>query len=70
LDSHLQAFKIFIRRKNALGYHRENYLNTIYLTRKLLEINPFDKKEKAALKKEIEETKGVGDKDWLLAQLS
>ncbi len=70
LDSHLQAFKTFIRRKKALGYHRENYLNTIYLTRKLLEINPFDKEEKDALRKEIVETKGVGDKDWLLEQVT
>ena len=70
LDSHLQAFKTFIKRKKVLGYHRENYLNTIYLTRKLLEINPFNKNEKAALRKEIEGIKGVGDKDWLLAQVA
>lgn len=69
LHSHLQAFKVFIRRKKVLGYHRENYLNTIRLTRKLLEINPFDKSEKEALRLEVENTKGVGDKNWLLSQL-
>lgn len=69
LDAHLQAFKTFLRRKKDLGYHRENYLNTIRFTRKLLDLNPFDKNEKAVLKKEIQAAKGVGEKEWLLEQV-
>lgn len=66
LDAHLGAFKIFLKRKKELGYHRENYLNTILLTKKILELNPFDKKEKIELKKEIEQVQRVGEKEWLL----
>ena len=32
LDSHLQAFRTFLRRKKELGYHRDNYLNTVRFT--------------------------------------
>lgn len=67
LESHLQAIRAFIRRKKVMGYHRENYLNTVHFTQKLLETNLFDKEERAVLRREIEETKAVAEKEWLLA---
>ena len=69
LASHLQAIRSFIRRKKVMGYHRENYLNTVHFTQKMLEINPFDKTERAELRREIEETKAVAEKEWLLEQI-
>lgn len=69
LESHLQAIRAFIRRKKVMGYHRENYSNTVHFTQKLLETNLFDKVAKAALQQEIEETKAVAEKEWLLAML-
>lgn len=69
LASHLQAIRTFIRRKKLMGYHRENYLNTVYFTQKLLEVNLFDKTVRAGLRQEIEETKAVAEKEWLLEQL-
>ncbi|HRI58997.1 MAG TPA: hypothetical protein PK228_04725 [Saprospiraceae bacterium] len=69
LESHLQAIRAFIRRKKVMGYHRENYLNTVYFTQKLLETNLFDKNERAALRKEIEATKAVAEKEWLLKMM-
>ncbi|MCC6459250.1 MAG: hypothetical protein IT260_02190 [Saprospiraceae bacterium] len=69
LESHLQALQTFIRRKSALGYHRENYLNTIHFTRKLLETDLSDKAGRAALRAEIEATKAVATKEWLLEQV-
>lgn len=68
LESHLQAIRAFIRRKKVIGYHRENYLNTVHFTQKLLETNLFDKKERAVLRREIEATKAVAEKEWLLEQ--
>ncbi len=70
LESHLQTLQTFIRRKKDLGYHRENYLNTIRFTRKLLETNLFDKTVRKALREEIEGTKGVAEKEWLLERVS
>lgn len=69
LESHLQAFQVFIRRKKGLGYQRENYLNTIYFTRKMLEVHFFDKQKRAELSAEIEATKAIAEKEWLLAQV-
>jgi hypothetical protein len=68
LEAHLSAFKTFLRRKKELGYHRGNYLNTIYFTYKLLETNPFDKEARAVLRTEIAEAKNIGEKEWLLGQ--
>lgn len=70
LESHLQAIRAFIRRKKMARYQLENYLNTVNFTQKLLETNMFDKEEKAALRQEIEATKAVAEKEWLLAVMS
>ncbi|MCW5924224.1 MAG: hypothetical protein KIS77_18020 [Saprospiraceae bacterium] len=70
LESHLQAIRAFIRRKKVMGYHRENYLNTVHFTQKLLETNLFDKAERAALRREIEETKAVAEKEWLVRMMN
>lgn len=69
LEAHLAAFKTFLLRKKELGYHRENYLNTIQFTRKLLEINPFDKEARSALRAEIDAVKNLGEKEWLLGEV-
>ncbi len=69
LDSFINSFQRFLQRKKGLGYHRENYLNTLQFARRLIALNPFDKKEKEGLKSEIEATKTLGEKEWLLEQL-
>ncbi|GAB4491187.1 MAG: hypothetical protein OHK0019_11010 [Saprospiraceae bacterium] len=51
-------------------YHLENYLNTVNFTQKLLETNLFDKEARAALRREVEATKAVAEKEWLLAVMS
>lgn len=66
LESFIQSFQRFLNRKKELGYHRENYLNTLTFTSKLLNINVLNKKEKEHLLQEIEQTKAVGEKEWLL----
>lgn len=66
LESHLQAIAAFIRRKKIMGYHRENYLNLMYCVRKLLEINPSDKKGKQAFREMVEQMKPLAEKEWLL----
>ncbi len=69
LFSHLDAMRIFIKRKDFIGYHQENYLNTIYFAKKILELPPGDRKAIASLKKEITGTKVVAEKNWLLEQI-
>jgi hypothetical protein len=73
LESFLNSFKTYVNRKKKSGdlrsYHQENFLNIIRFTHKLLTYNPFSKKEKQRLKAEIEATKVLTERSWLLAQL-
>ncbi len=66
LDAHLQAMTTFIRRKKSLGYHRDNYLNTLRFVRKRIEIAPFEKEKLAKWNEEVLETASVAEKEWLL----
>lgn len=70
LESHLSAMEGFIRRKKGLTYHRKNYLNTIRFTRRLLELKPYDKAARLRLQRQLEDTVGVAEKDWLLGKLA
>ena len=70
LESFITSFQRFLQRKKLIGYHQENYGNMIRLTRKMLELNPFDKQEKRKLKQEIESIKALSERDWLLKQLT
>mgnify|MGYP001193107945 CR=1 FL=1 len=67
LESHLAAMQRFIRRKKIIGYHRENYLNLVFFTRKLLEA--FDPKSLETLREEVTGTKALAEKEWLLEQM-
>lgn len=69
LQSHLDAMKIFIRRKRIIGYHKKNYLNIVFYTQKILNVNPYDKEAVNALRKQLEGEEVLTDKKWLLEQL-
>lgn len=69
LDSLLESFKTFIHRQKNLGYHRENYLNLIKFTRKLLQTDLRSRKATEKLTTEIEATTALTERDWLLLQL-
>ena len=69
LDSHLQAMNAFLIRKKIIGYHRTNYSNLIRYTRKLSELNPFDRQAKADLRAAIVAEEPLLEKEWLLQQL-
>ncbi|MCB9296959.1 MAG: hypothetical protein H6559_28140 [Lewinellaceae bacterium] len=69
LDSFLRSFERFLRRHRELTYHRENYLNVIYFTRKLLEMNPYDKEARAGLRREMEAAPTLTERAWLLERV-
>ena len=69
LESHLRTMGMFIRRNKKLGYHRENWSNIVNFTRKLIDLNPFDKSARQALYNEIEAKEILTEKKWLLEQL-
>ena len=50
-------------------YQREHYQNLIRFTRRLLALLPTDRLGAAQLKTDIERTKGVAEKGWLLEKI-
>lgn len=69
LDSLLDSMSNFVRRKKAIGYHRDNYLNLVRLMKKLLQTPIGDKAAREKLATEIAETKSVAEREWLLEKL-
>jgi len=69
LYSHLDAFSNYIRRKHVLGYHKTNYQNIIKYTRRLLNLNFYDKEECAAMRAAIQNEPILTEKEWLLGYL-
>ncbi len=72
LESLLDSMRTYLQRKKMMGYHKDNFANLIQYTRKLLRVNPFDKKERQKLQDEIAVAKPMTTKDrsWLLAKLA
>ncbi len=70
LESHLDSFQQFIRRKEVSDYHRTNFLNVIRFVRKILSIAPNDKDQIKVLKESIESELIVSEKEWLLKKIS
>jgi hypothetical protein len=66
LDSLLNSFNTFLRRQKDLGYHRDLYLNLVRFTRRLMEMPPGNKQAREKMRKEIEASKEVAEKYWLL----
>ncbi|MCB0556927.1 MAG: hypothetical protein KDD02_25495 [Phaeodactylibacter sp.] len=70
LESHLEAMKVFLRRKEIIGYHRLNYRNIIRYTHQLLRLNSHNRQAAQLLRDKIEVETVLTEKAWLLAQLA
>ncbi len=67
LESLLQAFKMYIKREKSLSVDRKShYLNLIKFINALMKTNPREKDKILRLKDEIQSTKGVVSKLWLI----
>lgn len=67
LRSHLDAMQIFLKRHKSLGYHKQNYLNIIKFTRKL--INAKNKFQLVKIENSIKTENNLTEKRWLLAKI-
>lgn len=71
LDSHLDTFDTFLKRRKDIGKDRiEIYRLLIKFTRRLTRIIPSDKEALSKLKEEIQNTKGVVNANWLLEKIA
>lgn len=69
LQAHLDAMHNFIRRKRLLGYHRQNYLGIVRFTRKLLNVNRYDRAKVAKLREALQKEEFLTEKEWMLEKL-
>ncbi len=69
LESLIENFKTYISRQKDLGYHKENYLNTITIIRKIMRLQPYDQQGKEDVRDEIIQTKILIAREWLLEQV-
>ena len=69
LENQLDNMKTYLNRKKVLAYHKTAYTNLIRYTKKLIRVNPFDKKSKDNLRQEITVADPLIAKDWFLKQL-
>ncbi|MCB0628705.1 MAG: hypothetical protein R2824_08800 [Saprospiraceae bacterium] len=69
LEFLLESMRIYIRRKEVIGYHSNLYLRLIQFTKKLIRINRYDKEKMAKLRTEIQTANPLPERQWLLEQL-
>jgi hypothetical protein len=70
LESFLDAFKMYVNREKSLTKDRKvSYINMLKFTKKLLYLQPSDKTKIHKLRIEIENTKAVASKPWLLEKV-
>lgn len=69
LEALLESIRVYLRRKDLVGYHKENYTNIIILIQQLLKLNTFDRSAKVNLRQKIENTQPLTERAWLLEQL-
>ncbi len=66
LESHLDSFSQFIRRREVSDYHRTNFMNIIAYVHKIMATPAYNKKERALLQEKIQAEQFLSIKDWLL----
>lgn len=70
LNSLLDSFEIFLKRKKNIGSHRELFTMLIKFTRKILTLNKSDRTKIKNLIREISQTPPFPEKAWLEGKLT
>lgn len=69
LQSSLDSFEQYIRRREVSDYHRTNFLKVIRYTRKIITLPSYAKEEKAMLVEKIKTETVLSEQNWLLEKL-
>jgi hypothetical protein len=69
LESLLESFNTYLKRKEIIGYHKQIYSHLVKYTKRLIRINPFDAAQRAALKEEVQHANPLPERQWLLEQI-
>ncbi|MCC7246400.1 MAG: hypothetical protein IT269_12025 [Saprospiraceae bacterium] len=69
LDNQLDSIQIYLRRKQVLGYHKDNYTAIVRFMRRLVNLNFTSKSDVLAFRKDIESAPVLTEREWLLRQI-
>lgn len=69
LDSLLDSFGAYLRRRTDIGYHKAHYENLIRFVRQMLRKMPLTTVVKARIRKEVDATPELVERSWLMQQL-
>ena len=69
LESLLESLRVYLQRKNDLGYRKKNYENILIFTRKLLQLSIMTKPERMQLRQRIKSTEVLVEREWFLEQI-
>jgi hypothetical protein len=71
LESLLDSLRTYLQRKKVMGYHKSNITNFIRLTKRLLKVNPYEKKMLEDVRRDILDSTPMSgtDREWLLQRL-
>ncbi|MCB0520674.1 MAG: hypothetical protein H6577_22880 [Lewinellaceae bacterium] len=69
LDSHLDSFRSFIRRRELSDFHHRNYTNIISYMKKIMTVPPGDRAASNKLRQQIQDEKLLSEKSWMLKQI-
>ncbi len=69
LDAHLQSMQRFISRQRVIGYHRDNYLNIVRYTRRLMQLRFSDSAEIMLFRSQIDSVSPLTEKEWFVEMI-
>ncbi len=69
LESLLDSFSAYLRRRTDIGYHKANYENLIRFVRQMLRRFPLTAAVKAKIREEAVATQQLAERGWLMQQL-
>ena len=69
LESLLESLRVYLQRRKDLGYRKQNYVNLIKFSKKLLQLPAMSKKEKNIFREDIEAAEIFTEKKWFVARI-
>ncbi len=69
LESFIDSFQMFLRRKKSLAYHQVNYLNLLKFVRRMIRLDRSNKTKINAFKEEVKNATDLADANWLIEKL-
>lgn len=64
LDSTLASLRVYLQRRNDLGYHKEHYKLLLHFFKQLIQLKPNDKAARQALRQAISQADAFRMKEW------